>query len=47
MELSNFNSKEKQTSLFLVDEVNKFRKEEGNRSNLAHSDLLKKNKKGV
>lgn len=34
-------NKDKITSLELVAEINKFRKEEGNRTNLQHKDLLK------
>jgi len=36
------NSEEKFTSLFLVDEINKFREAEGNRAVLTHDNFLKK-----
>jgi hypothetical protein len=41
MELTNFNSEQKFSSLFLVEQINLFRKEEG-KSELAHFTLLAK-----
>ena len=35
--------KDKITSLEIVAEINRYRKEEGNRTNLQHKDLLEKN----
>ena len=34
-------NKDKITSLEIVAEINRYRKEEGNRTNLQHKDLLK------
>jgi len=42
MELTNFNSEQIYSSLYLVEQINIFRKEEGNQSELRHSDFLKK-----
>jgi phage antirepressor YoqD-like protein len=42
MELTNFNKEVKYSSRFLVEQINIFRKEEGNRAEIVHSDLLKK-----
>jgi len=42
MELTNFNSQQKFSSLFLVEQINIFRKEESNQSELLHKNLLVK-----
>ena len=42
MNLSNINSEKKFSSLYLVEQINLFRKEEGGRVNLRHSDFLSK-----
>lgn len=41
-ELIRFNEEKKYTSVYLTEQINFFRKEEGNRAVLRHSDLLKK-----
>ena len=42
MELTNFNSERKFSSLFLVEQINLFRKEENVSTDLRHSDFLRK-----
>lgn len=42
MELTNFNSEQIYSSLFLVEQINVFRKEEGNETVLLHKSLLSK-----
>ena len=42
MELTNFNSEKKYSSKFLVEQINIFRKEEGNNTELLHKNLLVK-----
>lgn len=42
MELTNFNSEQKFSSLFLVEQINLFRKEENIETELRHSDFLRK-----
>jgi hypothetical protein len=42
MELTNFNSEKKYSSRYLVEQINLFRKEEGNKVEVRHSDLLVK-----
>jgi len=42
MELTNFNSEQIYSSLFLVEQINVFRKEEGNEIVLLHKSLLSK-----
>jgi len=41
-QLTEFNEEKRFSSLFICDEINKFRDLEGNRSKLRHSDLLAK-----
>jgi hypothetical protein len=40
MELTKFDSEVKYSSRFLVEQINVFRKEEGNQSEARHSDFL-------
>lgn len=42
MELANINSEVKYSSLYLVEQINFFRSEEGNTTKVRHSDLLSK-----